>query len=181
MLDIKVANRMEDQLLTLLNMSTEEYDQFLDHQHQKLYRDRSNIDTLSMSLESQYIWNEINDEKTKYIQSIKELRSELDIMKGHRKGLEEKLEMITIKESEDTKSRKASVVFAGAKMTGNKSLLNGLENAYELSSSRKTDQIPYASQDRILSRFSCMLYTAADKRAWIELEMANYCDSCAEK
>ncbi|CAF4682020.1 unnamed protein product, partial [Rotaria magnacalcarata] len=36
MLDIQVALRLEDQLSTLLNMTTEEYDQILDDEHTKL-------------------------------------------------------------------------------------------------------------------------------------------------
>ena len=39
----------------------------------------------------------------RYHQSIKEIREELEILQRHRRGLEEKLEMMVIKENEELK------------------------------------------------------------------------------
>jgi hypothetical protein len=67
MLDIQVAIRLEDQMMTLLNMTTEglfnvfffnrtlilEYDQILDDEHAKL------LQMQSFPSESQFIWNNV--------------------------------------------------------------------------------------------------------------------------
>jgi len=58
--------------------------------------------------------------------------------------------------------------------------LHGLEHAFE-SAGRKTDLIEYAPQDRVLSRFACMLATSTNGRAWTDFNLASYCDSCADK
>ena len=46
---------------------------------------------------------QIDSEQTRYTQTVKEIREEIDIMQRHRRGLEEKLEMIVIKENEELK------------------------------------------------------------------------------
>ncbi len=46
---------------------------------------------------------QIDLEQSRYTQTIKEIREEIDIMQRHRRGLEEKLEMIVIKEHEELK------------------------------------------------------------------------------
>jgi hypothetical protein len=68
MLDVQVAIRLEDQMLTLLNMTTEgkkslyfkklfifilEYDQLLDDEHTKL------LQTQQFPSECQFIWNNV--------------------------------------------------------------------------------------------------------------------------
>lgn len=58
--------------------------------------------------------------------------------------------------------------------------LNGLEHAFE-SAGRKTDMIEYAPQERVLSRFACMLESSGNGRAWADFDLASYCDSCADK
>ncbi|CAF3378103.1 unnamed protein product [Rotaria sp. Silwood1] len=178
MLDIQVALRLEDQMLTLLNMTTEEYDQILDDEHTKL------LQTQQFPSESHFIWNNIASENLRYAQTIKEIREELDITQRHRRGLEEKLEMIVIKENEELKNRKVTGIFTAneaAQQTGKISNpLQGLEHAFE-SAGRKTDLVGYAPQERILSRFSYMLESSNNGRAWTDFDLASYCDSCADK
>jgi len=58
--------------------------------------------------------------------------------------------------------------------------LQGLGHAFE-SAGRKTDLIEYAPQDRVLSRFACMLESSNNGRAWTDFDLASYCDSCADK
>ncbi len=58
--------------------------------------------------------------------------------------------------------------------------LHGLEHAFE-SAGRKTDMIEYAPQERVLSRFACMLASSNNGRAWTDFDLASYCDSCADK
>jgi len=58
--------------------------------------------------------------------------------------------------------------------------LQGLEHAFE-SAGRKTDLIEYAPQERVLSRFACMLASSSNGRAWTDFDSASYCDSCADK
>ncbi len=58
--------------------------------------------------------------------------------------------------------------------------LQDLEHAFE-SAGRKTDLIEYAPQERVLSRFACMLATSNNGRAWTDFDLASYCDSCADK
>ncbi|CAF2758293.1 unnamed protein product [Rotaria sp. Silwood2] len=178
MLDIQVALRLEDQMLTLLNMTTEEYDQILDDEHTKL------LQTQQFPSESHFIWNNIAAEKLRYAQTIKEIREELDITQRHRRGLEEKLEMIVIKETEELKNRKVTTIFTAneaAQQTGKISNpLQGLEHAFQ-SAGRKTDLVGYAPQERVLSRFSYMLASSNNGRAWTDFDLASYCDSCADK
>ncbi|CAF4533134.1 unnamed protein product [Rotaria sp. Silwood1] len=178
MLDIQVALRLEDQMLTLLNMTTEEYDQILDDEHTKL------LQTQQFPSESHFIWNNIASENLRYAQTIKEIREELDITQRHRRGLEEKLEMIVIKENEELKNRKVTGIFTAneaAQQTGKISNpLQGLEHAFE-SAGRKTDLVGYAPQERTLSRFSYMLESSNNGRAWTDFDLASYCDSCADK
>jgi hypothetical protein len=88
----------------------------LDDEHAKL------LQTQQFPSESQFIWNnvwkieiissnekfsfdriQIDLEQNRYTQTIKEIREEIDIMQRHRHGLEEKLEMIVIKEHEELK------------------------------------------------------------------------------
>ncbi|CAF1157364.1 unnamed protein product [Rotaria sordida] len=178
MLDIQVALRLEDQMLTLLNMTTEEYDQILDDEHTKL------LQTQQFPSECHFIRNNITAEKLRYGQTIKEIREELDITQRHRRGLEEKLEMIVIKENEELKNRKVKTIFAAneaAQLAGKISNpLHGLEHAFE-SAGRKSDLIGYAPQERVLSRFSYMLASSNNGRAWTDFDLASYCDSCADK
>ena len=58
--------------------------------------------------------------------------------------------------------------------------LRGLEHAFE-SAGRKTDLVGYAPQERVLSRFACMLASSSNGRAWVDFQLASYCDSCADK
>lgn len=58
--------------------------------------------------------------------------------------------------------------------------LHGLEHAFE-SAGRKTDMIEYAPQERVLSRFACMLASSNNGRAWNDFDLSSYCDSCADK
>lgn len=58
--------------------------------------------------------------------------------------------------------------------------LQGLEQAFE-AAGRKSDLIGYAPQDRILSRFSYMLESSTNGRAWTDFELSSFCDSCADK
>jgi hypothetical protein len=62
----------------------------------------------------------------------------------------------------------------------NVNALQGLENAFDLVG-RKTDLIGHAPQERILSRFACMISSSSDARAWLDLPFTSYCDSCADK
>ncbi|CAF4078430.1 unnamed protein product, partial [Rotaria magnacalcarata] len=123
-------------------------------------------------------------EKLRYAQTIKEIREESDITLRHRRSLEEKLEMIIIKENEELKNRKVTAVFTAneaAQKTGKISNpLHGLEHAFE-SAGRKTDIIGYAPQERIISRFSYMLESSNNGRAWTDFELSSFCDSCADK
>ena len=41
--------------------------------------------------------------------------------------------------------------------------------------------IEYAPQERVLARFACMLESSTNGRAWIDFDLASYCDSCADK
>ena len=41
--------------------------------------------------------------------------------------------------------------------------------------------IEYAPQERVLSRFACMLASSNNGRAWTDFDLAAYCDSCADK
>ncbi|CAF3888321.1 unnamed protein product [Rotaria sp. Silwood2] len=156
----------------------EEYDQILDDEHTKL------LQTQQFPSESHFIWNNIAAEKLRYAQTIKEIREELDITQRHRRGLEEKLEMIVIKETEELKNRKVTTIFTAneaAQQTGKISNpLQGLEHAFQ-SAGRKTDLVGYAPQERVLSRFSYMLASSNNGRAWTDFDLASYCDSCADK
>ncbi|CAF3955399.1 unnamed protein product [Rotaria magnacalcarata] len=154
------------------------YDQILDDEHTKL------LQTQQFPSECHFIWDNISAEKLRYAQTIKEIREESDITLRHRRSLEEKLEMIIIKENEELKNRKVTAVFTAneaAQKTGKISNpLHGLEHAFE-SAGRKTDIIGYAPQERIISRFSYMLESSNNGRAWTDFELSSFCDSCADK
>ena len=47
--------------------------------------------------------SQIEAEHGRYGQSIKDIRDEINVMQHHRRGLEEKLEMLVIKENEEFK------------------------------------------------------------------------------
>ncbi|CAF1470079.1 unnamed protein product [Adineta steineri] len=177
MLDIQVAIRLEEQMLTLLNMTTEEYDQILDDEHNKLLKMEEDLS------EAQFVKDNINSEQQRYVAAIKEIREEIDIMQRHRRSLEDKLEIVVLKNNEELRNRKATVAFVAneaAQKTGKPSNpLFGLERAFE-TANRRTDLIEYAPQERILSRFSCKLASSSNGQAWTDFESVSYCDSCAD-
>ncbi|CAF1018673.1 unnamed protein product [Adineta ricciae] len=177
MLDIQVATRLEEQMVTLLNMTTEEYDQRVDDEHKKLLKNENDLS------ESQFIKDNIDTEQIRYIGSIKEIREELTMMQRHRRTLEEKLEMVIVKGNEKVRNRKANVAFAAneaAQKAGKSTnLLQGLERAFE-SAERKTDHIEYGPQERVLSRFACVIASSTNGLLWTDFNSATYCESCAD-
>ncbi|CAF4397633.1 unnamed protein product, partial [Adineta steineri] len=129
-----------------------EYDQILDDEHNKLLKMEEDLS------EAQFVKDNINSEQQRYVAAIKEIREEIDIMQRHRRSLEDKLEIVVLKNNEELRNRKATVAFVAneaAQKTGKPSNpLFGLERAFE-TANRRTDLIEYAPQERILSRFSC--------------------------
>ena len=61
-----------------------------------------------------------------------------------------------------------------------KSLLQGLEEHYE-PERKGPDRDQFSAQERILSKWSCMMYTSTNGNNWKEMKENKYCDSCGDK
>ena len=59
-------------------------------------------------------------------------------------------------------------------------VLKGLEEHYE-PIRRGADRDQFTTQDRVLSKWSCLLHTSSNGTIWNDCKQIKYCDNCGDK
>ena len=59
-------------------------------------------------------------------------------------------------------------------------ILKGLEEHYE-PIRRGADRDQFTTQDRVLSKWSCILHTSSNGAIWNDCKQIKYCENCGDK
>lgn len=203
--DILNAKKLEEQLFTLINIATEEYDTFMEKQNDFLLQKMktselleesytnsfnkfgdSNLDKPFLStMEKSMLQKQMETERVNYQESIADLKNQYDLTVQHRQSLEEKLYLLEAdrETSEFVKRQKAKAALNAANgnvQSNSSSSLQGLEEHYE-PIRKGVDRDMFSVQDRIFSRFSASMMTSYNGSIWYEFTAVKYCQNCGDK
>ena len=199
------AKKLEEQIFTLINIATEEYDMFLEKQNEFLMQKMRNTDCFEESYTSSFnnmsrqdsrmerpflsnqernmLNKQMEVEKLNFQKSIIDLKSQLELTVQHRQSLEEKLYLLEAdrETTEFMKRQKVKAAQNAANVQHNSnSSLQGLEEHYE-PIRKGADRDQFSVQDRIFSRWAVTMMTSINGKIWYECPAVTVCSNCGDK
>lgn len=122
--------------------------------------------------------------KINYKQSIDSLKNEHNLIIQHRLGLEEKLYYLEIDKETTEFVKRQRAKAASNQQTGSankgSNLLQGLEEHYD-PIRKGADRDQFTMQDRVFSKWACIIQTSSNGEIWLDLSELSYCENCGEK
>ncbi|KAH9524740.1 hypothetical protein Btru_027658 [Bulinus truncatus] len=176
--EIESAQKLEDQMLIILNTIMEEYDKQIDaHRCTVIEKSNQSFETDAEQDLRELEFDEANQElrniQLTFQNSVDNLLTELGLLQQHTGMLHEHLQML--EEMKPSFMKKKSEVNHGWKEDS--VLFAGLDVD---ESESHTD--PFIAQEQIFSKYSAMLYTSNNQgKSFEEFKDAKYCASCGEK
>ncbi|XP_067657515.1 myosin-11-like [Haliotis asinina] len=184
---IECCSRLEQQLLTVLNTSMEEYDHFLEEHKEELETKVTTEDMTEAEFEIQEMEIEDADQQLQAVQerfqvTIGEMMTELGLLRQHNTMLMEQLQTLEENMPPSPAKREHKSNRLGTE-TGTKSRTDSIlsaglgENEME-----ETMTDPFIPQERVFSKYAAMIYTSNNTgKTFEEFKDAKYCPSCGEK
>lgn len=173
---VESAQKLEDQLLSVMNTAIEEYDKYIETHKSELIGKEFNEEMTEAELDLQDLEMSDADQELETVQfrfqgTMSNLMTELELLKQHSSMLMEQLQILeeikpTAPKKKETKGKSESL------------LMSGLDIEEE---SEETSD-PFIPQERVFSKYAAMLYTSNNSgKTFEEFKDAKYCASCGEK
>ncbi|XP_059165212.1 uncharacterized protein LOC131947844 isoform X2 [Physella acuta] len=176
---IHSAHKLEEQLLSVLNIAIEEYDKFIDVHKSNIWEKSVTEEMTETELDIQELEIADADQELEIIQSkfqntANNLLTELGLLQQHTNMLQEQLQIL-----EDSKpppiKRKTGHTHENK---GDSILSAGLEEG----ETSEPFADPFIPQERVFSKYAAMLYTSNNNgKTFEEFKDASFCASCGEK
>ncbi|XP_076436241.1 uncharacterized protein LOC143275834 [Babylonia areolata] len=181
MKDIESANRMEEQILTVLNTAVEEFDKFLEGHKQELKEKVISQEMTDAELDLQEIELDEADQELEVVQhrfeqTVGSMLSELELLRKHNTMLMEQMQ--SLEESKPQVKKKDTGRSKNSDGKGESILWAGLEEEQ----GQEDNADPFIPQERVFSKYAAMLYTSNNSgKTFEEFKDAKFCASCGEK
>ncbi|CAH1784655.1 unnamed protein product [Owenia fusiformis] len=189
--NIESARKLEEQLLTVMNATIEEFESFLE-QHKN---GPAPVDELAPDISYSAMDEQANkaDQQLammqgRFTKSIDDLNTELELLRQHRTMLSEQLQIMEENKPSVSKKRREN----------KKKLLEKQREALGSRGSIRSESVvsadidedeednanmdPFIPQERVFSKYAAMMYTSHNgAKTFHEFKDAKYCASCGEK
>ncbi|RUS88807.1 hypothetical protein EGW08_003437 [Elysia chlorotica] len=176
---VESAQKLEEQILTVMNTAIEEYDKYVETHKADLLEKVTSEDMTEAEMDLQELEIEEADQELEAIQirfqnTVGNIMTELGLLQQHSTMLMEQLQIL--EEIKPAVPKKKEVNRGLDK--GDSILSVGLEE--EEISEEVAD--PFIPQERVFSKYAAMLYTTNNQgKTFEEFKDAKYCASCGEK
>ncbi|XP_041369445.1 uncharacterized protein LOC121383457 [Gigantopelta aegis] len=178
--NIKNCQKLEEQILTVMNITLEEFEQSLESHKAELEEKVMHDDITETEIEIQEIEIDQADQQLQEVQerfkhTVGDLMTELELLRQHNTMLMEQLQTLeenrpsipTKKESKKNSAKQDSILSVG------------------LGDDDDDDDAmvdPFIPQERVFSKYAVMAYTSNNQgKTFDEFKDAKYCPSCGEK
>ncbi|XP_046362334.2 uncharacterized protein LOC124139364 [Haliotis rufescens] len=182
---IECCSKLEQQLLTVLNTSMEEFDHFLEEHKEELESKVTTEDMTEAEFEIQEMEIEDADQQLQTVQerfqvTIGEMMTELGLLRQHNTMLMEQLQTLeeNMPPSPSKKEHKSNRLGIETGTKRDSILSAGLGEG----DMEETMTDPFIPQERVFSKYAAMIYTSNNTgKTFEEFKDAKYCPSCGEK
>ncbi|KAL3864299.1 hypothetical protein ACJMK2_005992 [Sinanodonta woodiana] len=182
MANIESAQKLEEQIMSVLNTAVEEFDRFLEEHKEELQKLEIIEGMTDAELEAQEIDIDNADQQLESVQdrfknTIGDITNELLLLKQHSTMLMEQLQ--TLEQSHPTLMKKLE-----KRQQEQQSLIksDSILSAGLGEDNEEDDSDPFIPQERVFSKYAAMLYTSNNQgRSFEEFKDAKFCPSCGEK
>ncbi|ESO98340.1 hypothetical protein LOTGIDRAFT_159143 [Lottia gigantea] len=178
--DIEAGQKLENQMLSVLNVAMEEYEKFLEEHETELEEKKIIEDMTDAELDLQNMEIDDADQELQLVQdrfksTVNEMGTELELLKQHRAMLLEQLQKL--EDSKTPQINEKSKTSTPANRQDSRLAAGLIEDEPE----QPMDD-PFIPQERVFSKYAAMLYTSNNNgKSYDEFKEAKYCSSCGEK
>ncbi|WAR22337.1 hypothetical protein MAR_016311 [Mya arenaria] len=195
----RLAKKLEEQIMTVLNTAVEEFDKFMEGHKAELLTIETKEDQTDAEFDAQQIDIDNADQQLEAIQerfrsTIGDISNELLLLKQHSTMLMEQLQILeethpTIMrvkrvQEESIKIQEIYVKspFFGLNDEQWKELQDSILSAGLGDDEDEDDSDPFIPQERVFSKYAAMVYTSNNQgKSFEEFKDAKFCPSCGEK
>nr|XP_022341506.1 uncharacterized protein LOC111135590 isoform X1 [Crassostrea virginica] len=190
--NIEAAQKLEDQIMSVMNTAVEEFDKFLEEHKSELMKIDDRDDLTDAEYEVQEMDIEQADQELEAVQerfkfNVGDISNELALLKEHCKMLMKQLEILEQNKPTVTKRKTTGKMADPAGLTKSDVVLDpdsilsaGLNDDND--DEEGPDSDPFIPQERVFSKYAAMLYTSNNQgRSFEEFKDAKFCPSCGEK
>ncbi|XP_063435480.1 uncharacterized protein LOC134716413 isoform X3 [Mytilus trossulus] len=181
--NIESAQKLEEQLQTVLNTAVEEFDKFLEEHKDELQKiETGKEDVTEAELEIQEMDIEQADQELEAVQerfknTVGDITNELQLLKHHSLTLQDQLQKLEL--SKPSHGRKELKILEPEGLTKGDSILSaGLGDEDE----KNSEPDPFIPQEQVFSKYAAMVYTSSNNgKSFDTFKEADFCPSCGEK
>ncbi|XP_034328218.2 uncharacterized protein [Magallana gigas] len=184
--NIEAAQKLEDQIMSVMNTAVEEFDKFLEEHKSELMKIDDRDDLTDAEYEVQEMDIEQADQELEAVQerfkfNVGDISNELALLKEHCKMLMKQLEILEQNKPTVTKRKGTGKMPDPAGLNKSDSILSaGLNDDND--DEEGPDADPFIPQERVFSKYAAMLYSSNNQgRSFEEFKDAKFCPSCGEK
>ncbi|XP_061177862.1 uncharacterized protein LOC133186647 isoform X1 [Saccostrea echinata] len=190
--NIESAQKLEDQIMSVMNTAVEEFDRFLEEHKSELMKIEDRDDLTDAEYEVQEMDIEQADQELEAVQerfkfNVGDISNELALLKEHCKMLMKELEILEQNKPTVTKRKSTGKMPDPAGLNKSDIILDpdsilsaGLNDDND--DDEGPDADPFIPQERVFSKYAAMLYTSNNQgRSFEEFKDAKFCPSCGEK
>ncbi|KAK6184991.1 hypothetical protein SNE40_007324 [Patella caerulea] len=179
--DIEAGQKLENQMLSVMNIAIEEFEKFLEEHKCDLEKKTIEHDMTDAELELQDMEIDDADQELQLVEerfnnTVNEMGTELELLKQHRAMLLEQLQKL-----EDSKTPQLNEK-SKASTPSNRPVDSRLAAGLMDDETEEVMDDPFIPQERVFSKYAAMLYTSNNMgKSFEEFKDAKYCQSCGEK
>ncbi|XP_034328215.2 uncharacterized protein [Magallana gigas] len=190
--NIEAAQKLEDQIMSVMNTAVEEFDKFLEEHKSELMKIDDRDDLTDAEYEVQEMDIEQADQELEAVQerfkfNVGDISNELALLKEHCKMLMKQLEILEQNKPTVTKRKGTGKMPDPAGLNKSDIVLDpdsilsaGLNDDND--DEEGPDADPFIPQERVFSKYAAMLYSSNNQgRSFEEFKDAKFCPSCGEK
>ncbi|XP_069140268.1 uncharacterized protein [Argopecten irradians] len=189
MTNIEAAQRLEEQIMSVMNTAVEEFDKFLEEHKEELQKIEIRDDLTNAEFEVQEMDIEQADQELEAMQerfrnTVGDISNELQLLKQHGTMLMEQLQTLEQNKPTLAKRNRERSKFSDTNVQPglgkSDSILSvGLHDA---EGDEEGDADPFIPQERVFAKYAAMLYTSNNLgKSFDEFKDAKFCASCGEK
>ncbi|XP_048745050.2 uncharacterized protein LOC125658046 isoform X3 [Ostrea edulis] len=184
--NIESAQKLEDQIMSVMNTAVEEFDKFMEEHKSELMKIEDRDDLTDAEYEVQEMDIEQADQELEAVQerfkfNVGDISNELALLKEHCKMLMKQLEILEQNKPTVTRRKGTGKMADPAGLNKSDSILSAGLNE-DNDDDEGPDADPFIPQERVFSKYAAMLYTSNNQgRSFEEFKDAKFCPSCGEK
>ncbi|XP_033757062.1 uncharacterized protein LOC117339522 isoform X1 [Pecten maximus] len=189
MTNIEAAQRLEEQIMSVMNTAVEEFDKFLEEHKEELQKIEIRDDLTNAEFEVQEMDIEQADQELEAMQerfrnTVGDISNELQLLKQHGTMLMEQLQTLEQNKPTLAKRNRERSKFSDTNVQPGLGKSDSILSVglHDTEGDEEGDADPFIPQERVFAKYAAMLYTSSNMgKSFDEFKDAKFCPSCGEK